>query len=69
MECRLSFDAKATVDGGLELQSVHRAADGTCKLLFKLKVSLSAWHSLIHKGCYVTPLMMNIGIWTTHATA
>lgn len=36
--CRQSFNAQATLDGGLELQSVHRAADGTCKMLFKLKV-------------------------------
>ncbi|KAL3159059.1 hypothetical protein ABBQ32_011057 [Trebouxia sp. C0010 RCD-2024] len=34
---RQSFNAQATLDGGLELQSVHRAADGTCKMLFKLK--------------------------------
>lgn len=36
-EFRESFNQKATLDGGLELQSTHRASDGTCKMLFKLK--------------------------------
>ncbi len=38
---RRSFKRKATLDGGLELLSTHKAADGTCKMLFKLKVSLT----------------------------
>lgn len=28
------------MDGGLQLQSTHTASDGTCKMLFKLKVHL-----------------------------
>lgn len=36
--CRHSFSQKATLDGGLSLLSTHKAADGTCKMLFKLKV-------------------------------
>lgn len=68
MECRQSFDAKASLDGGLELQSVHRAADGTRKMLFKLKVSPPAWHGLIHKGCHLISLLIDIGTSVAHAT-
>lgn len=32
----------ATIDGGLELESTHTAADGTTKLLFRLTVRLSS---------------------------
>lgn len=37
VDFRHFFSQQATLDGGLELQSTHRAADGTCKMLFKLK--------------------------------
>lgn len=37
LDFRRSFKRKATLDGGLQLLSTHKAADGTCKMLFKLK--------------------------------
>ena len=36
--CRAKLEPIATVDGGLELQQVHSAADGTRKLVFRLTV-------------------------------
>ena len=49
LACREAFNAKATLDGGLELQSVHRAADGTCKMLFKLKVNRPTGQPFTHR--------------------
>ena len=52
--CRQSFNRKATLDGGLQLLSTHKAADGTCKMLFKLKVSLTQ-HILANNAMLLSP--------------
>lgn len=36
MCCRAKFAGLATIDGGLLLQSIHSAADGTRKMVFKV---------------------------------